>query len=220
MRFCTLVLIPGAADVEENVSILMGRFEEDVEVAPYEEFCDCVHERAKVTAFGDTERKFGTIETLTKSYDKSCRKKVRAKRKSGPTNPDGQSWSSFITPFVEYHLDRTREVLHSVGADPDCPECLGNGKQTYTENPCGRVSHWWLASDELTEGPVDWRLMGQGSRPMPIAVITPDGSWHQTHHMGWVAGFLEFDLEGWRELVDHLIERNSDCMPILVNCRV
>lgn len=148
-HFFTLVLVPnGTEDVEWAVENLLAPFDENLEIDDYQTQCFCIRNRASRKAEQEADSRFGTIDQLRERFA------VEYVLPEGLNDGEScwlrqQAWTEFIKDFIELREDRTRELLKSVGPDPECEDCEGTGVVTTRYNPDAKWD-WWQIGGRWT----------------------------------------------------------------------
>lgn len=164
-HFSLHVLLPKPSDrhyeslreyVATELDLRLAPFNENLEVAPYQETCSCVGSKARVEAEETARAKIGTIESLrTKFAEKYPELNAVNAFMPPPAGVDPQTHADLIersqeiwqTEFTGPLRLASKEAfeIHPLKAsvDPSCEECEGKGTRESTYNP---KSQWdWFA---------------------------------------------------------------------------
>lgn len=132
----------------------------------------------------------------------------------------GGRWTGFLTDYNPGDDPRNLET---------CMSCGGTGTHTNPQDGSVGECRQCNGSGQGIKWPTQWATYDGDALPVrdlqlttyPHAVITPDGEWHQESEMGWF-GYTSCDVDyaEWKELVDAVLEKNHDCVVVVVDCHI
>jgi len=161
---------------------------------------------------------------------------------------DSQLWEDVLKPrteaqqvFVEAH------PLYGK-PDPTCEDCNGTGRNTSTYNPESKWDWYrpggrWVRAIQkkdwrqppgtdhydntcealhLNTVTVDQMLEQWEPTDAPLALLTPDGEWHERGAMGMFGMFkcAPHSPGQWREAVKKMLETHNDCIAVGIDCHI
>lgn len=160
-HFCTIVIVPIGASVDEKVTNLLAPYDEDIQVDPYNTKCHCVGGEARRSSIDFSTEKLGSLDTNERaSYHKDLNDKCielagGLKKWKEACASEDCGWSiqekaeKLITPWGEriasrVALEEKYEKEHPLynKAHPNCKDCKGSGIQITQYNPKSKWD-WW-----------------------------------------------------------------------------
>lgn len=224
----------------------MVRYDEDKDVPEYDRGCWCVGRAAAVAGRDAAEEALPAEQCRTqlKARLEKDHPSIYKKYAAGPFSLDAdedelvkQIWAEFTAPRTE-----TAEAVCAAHPlyqkpDPKCTDCSGAGTYRSTYNPEAKWD-WYViggrwdgaiqevcthaASFPANVVPVSMVLESWEPKHAPLAILTPDGEWHE---QGAVGGFGEFrctphDLAQWRDAAKRIFEMHMDCLAVGVDCHI
>lgn len=158
-----------------------------------------------------------------------------------------QLWREILKPRKEAEQAFCKAHAMYQKPDSDCGDCNGTGRCTTTYNPESkwdwyRVGGRWdgeiqrnrrrsqngfnfgdqhttLANNVMT---VERLLQDWQPENAPLAILTPDGEWHERGTMGWF-GLFQCDPHApdqWREAAKKILEMNRNCLAVGIDCHI
>jgi len=157
-------------------------------------------------------------------------------------------WSEILRPQEEaQEVFCKAHPLHNK-PDTECEECKGSGTVRSTYNPeskwdwyriggrwAGEIQKKRLTSvdhgfnfDAACEAlhrnamTVSAVLTQWEPTDAPLAILTPDGEWHEKGAMGWFGVFKcsPHDTLQWREAAKKILELHPNCLAVGIDCHV
>jgi len=228
-HFFVAVVVPDTTkDVQSELERLLAPYDENMEVAEYDEECWCVGRQAKDDADRAANLRIGkTISDLRDEY-------------WAMGEDERPEWKEHIADWIRAREDAFDKHPLKTAAEEDCEECGGTGERKTTYNPKSKWDWWrvggrWCGSirgayragtddmggfnfgDEfegLGENSIHVKELipalddpDNDTNPCPFALVTPDGVWHERGEMGWWAVVRdEKDHDTWKAQVKALLE--------------
>lgn len=119
----------------------------------------------------------------------------------------------FIADAFGLAGDDLEAIMAELQADSGFPSSIEDGKIYWmtTDNPQGQWGTWRLQplQDSM------WLAADVPRNITPVAVITPDGEWHD---LGIWDNPMEIAAIPYRERVDEFLQRNPDYLAVVVDC--
>lgn len=160
-HFLTVVLIPpDTKDVDDQVKDLLAPYDEEIQVAPYEQPCYCVGREARHACRDQMDQE---LPWPPRSID------VTPEERAIEETLEEQREAKYLE-LLAAHPDR--EMI-----DPTCSECNGSGKNLTRRNPSSKWDWWqiggrwsgWLSEQDPEADPDNWEVCtlcsGSGKRP-------------------------------------------------------
>jgi hypothetical protein len=211
---------------EDEVFDLLAPYDEQIEVAPYEEACYCINANA-FRARNEASAEHGI------DWEK-FREEYWADQTIEHGEEEWQKRTKWALDWEKQYELEHPEIYH---ASPDCPDCNGTGLRVTTYNPDSKWDWYEFGGRWAGElfGELDREETRGNSRPTcelldhdgqgnpfyPFAIVTPDGQWHEKGKMGWWAMVTdEKPDDTWHEEVRELYEKFGDSVAVLVDCHI
>jgi hypothetical protein len=181
-HYRVLVMLPADADpdtAEGYVADLLAPYDENLPVAPYWADCGCRQQRAW--------RKLATAAARDRGYASwdAYRAALQAEAADCASRVIYLNQIPAFRPLFQ-HLDiQAAQTALDTPPDPECPTCHGSGQYRTRYNPNAHWD-WWVIGGRWDDpaGNVR-RLRDWPADTPPLAVVTPDGTWHAQAEMGW-----------------------------------
>ncbi len=215
MHFLAYVLVPAETTcTHSQVSSILERYSESLEVEDYENSCGCSGYQAKIDARRQTE------EELSTTFQE-----IRARYKEYDKVPKWAEWP----PLKEFHdLTLEYERKHPLYNQPDenCEDCEGSGVIRSTYNPEAKWDWWSIGGrwngllignrDELSNIiennmlPVRDLLTRDIDELIPYAIVTPD-RWRDRENKS---------DEEWRQEAKEILEAHEEYMAVACDLHI
>lgn len=232
-HFVAVVLVPKdtpAEDIPGVVEGLLEPYNEQIEVAPYDEECYCVNSAAR-----------RAIRPGTSARLDAARAEFVAPEGADEDEVD-QKWREFIKPILEEEDALMQAHPEFNKPKPDCEECNGTGVRQTTYNPKSKWDWWriggrwdgWLRGlealpgDGFNFGP-QYESAERNICPVmeisppfpPFAIVLPDGTWAEKGEMGWWGIVSNAkDKARWEEQTQTIFAQYADCIAVAVDMHI
>lgn len=251
-HFVTWVLIAEnthAPNIEERVGVALAPFDENTEVAEYDEPCYCVGSAAGEAAHEAAEAEYGSLNSIRHRYqfehkaafDRFNSLRYReltaeglAEYKALDKNINA-TWKEVLAPFEAAEKAALEARDDREKPDADCEDCKGSGVSRSTRNPKSKWD-WWCVGGRwagkirgLVEDPTKptrnenvahvSKLKPLADEEIPFAIVTPDGEWHEKGHMGWFACVSDED-ENWPTRAREILAKHADCLAVACDLHI
>jgi hypothetical protein len=227
-HYLTYVLIPEKTKkIWKAVRKLLKPYDENVVVEEYQEICPCIlHQvlnqaeipipkplKPAVLDHGDGQT---FLVLLPKDLDAYT-----------------TGWKLFVERYGDSWFSNT-SFLEIYKTSPDCIRCGGTGLIRSQFNPRGKWD-WRITGqksrfhgvlcvtrdkgsqkDKLSDV-VPVRHLNVKELPLPDAILTPDGQWHEQVYAPFV-GCAVIDEREWRQTWETILEKHSDAILVAVDC--
>lgn len=207
-----------ALAVEAAIAKLLAPYDESVQVEEYERPCYCIGFAARHDALAEAIRECGTIDDLRGRFQRIPEEREEQTQ---------QRWKAFIAPFIAVQQRVLGEHPQKDAPDPACGQCNGKGGYASSYNPRSKWDFYtvggrwdgWLGGKhgEANMVPIEWLL--EDDAPVPFAIVTPDGEWHQKADMHWW-GITSNEDARWPAGVKELLSHYADHYGVCVDCHI
>ncbi|AEJ39646.1 hypothetical protein TPY_1462 [Sulfobacillus acidophilus TPY] len=181
-HYRVLVILPSEAeedDAEGYVEDLLAPYDENLTVDPYWEDCGCRQQRAWLQLADATAQAHGY------AHWEAWREAMRTEAANQPSDV---LYLDHVPAFrsIFQMLDiQAAQQAPETPADPNCPTCHGRGRYRTIYNPGARWD-WWVIGGRWDDPAGNIRRLREWPADAPpIAVVTPDGTWHEQAEVGW-----------------------------------
>jgi hypothetical protein len=209
MHITTYVLLPeDETNIARKLDELILPYAQSFAVSPYERGCECVYFNA-----------FKKAADLAAALGAGMRGLCLTFKKEAVTKED----------LIERHT----ALLRLGSPDSSCEECNGSGVVISTENPNVQYDSWDVdmsAYEKIIEDClVDSAILKAKEQivpvrnlvlrkvPTPDAILTPDGTWHESEEWIWNFHAVVKD-ENWPKKVLHLLEGHTNTLLVPLDC--
>lgn len=197
-HFITCVMVPDDTDpdeIEGVVADLLQPYDEAISVAPYDTECWCIGSAAVKAGQALADQTVVPLATLRDQYWA-----LPAEQR-----PEWETWAAAWNAAAT-----AAEQAHPLyqKPSPECSECHGTGHVLTRYNPNSQWDWWsiggrwdgWLSATNRAQA----QTAAQNGK-IPLAVVTPDGVWHQRGEIGyWGVTDNEKDPDDWAREVQSL----------------
>jgi hypothetical protein len=208
-------LLVQPARVTEHLDRLLAPYDENTEVAPYEETCSCVGREAQLAGREHADRVVGSFDDKRTEFRATVVPQLGERLGLAPDQPPtdrqaNEAWAAFIEDFRAAHevaeLAAARAHPMFERPAPNCDECSGGGTRLSTYNPKSKWD-WWViggrwdgivvhgapregensreSEEQLDHNAARVSELKESILEYVHAIITPDGAWHEQGRMGW-----------------------------------
>jgi hypothetical protein len=139
-HFLVGVIVKDINNADEELKNLMSPYNENISVAPYDEECYCIGEKAEEEIYKTLDEKFGSIESYRKIFWERVNSLSQMKDKEWQFSKEGRkyidnAWKKEMKPRsdAEELLKESHPDINK--ANVACEECNGTGKRSSTYNP-------------------------------------------------------------------------------------
>lgn len=240
-HFVTWVIVPADAPAEAAAEAALAPFDENLDVDEYSRECRCGEWRARMRAselaraqnedlvneVALTRARFDRERiALLDAGDDAALGALRAQQ--------GEFWETHMAPVAQriqvseemiFQTDPNRDI-----PDPACHDCRGAGSYLSTYNPDSKWDWWqvggrWSGEFDPTEAGRDVlgvaEVIATPPAFTPVAVLTPDGEWHEEGRMGWFGAMSDRkDEAAWYEEVAALLAGHTDHMIVVCDLHI
>lgn len=243
-HYVALVLVESQHQTDEEIQMrvadLLSAFDENTQVEPYERECDCIGSLACYEA----------ARAVEEAGEAGRIKPIDDLRREWATLPEDQRtkdrWQAMTHVAQRIYDDTVWQSPNRNKPNPECTVCGGTGTHKSTYNPISKWDWWriggrwdgWVhgAWRESVDGGFNFGaeheqvafnsthvsdLLARDELPVPFAVLTPDGVWHEKGQMHWLAIVKNPKQSAdWEAEVRTLYEQHRDCLAVAVDCHI